>query len=247
MYALVVACFLLSFGPAARAAGDTFMGRPKAQTMSFHGAPWLTRSSRLQEERPDLLQGALRLSPGETACDIGAGNGFHTLAMARAVSPGGRAFAVDIQPQMLALLAERAAEQGVTNVERALNTQTSVDLPPGTCDIALMVDVYHEFSDPAAMLASLRTALSPSGELVVVEYREEDPSVPIKARHKMSKRQVHKELTAHGFKLVRELDTLPWQHALFYQRDDGPEEAQVPAPWSKRSPDGEPPGGPVAR
>ena len=223
------------------------MGRHKAQTMLFHGAPWLTRASRLQEERPDLLRAALRLAPGETACDIGAGNGFHTLALARAVSPGGRAFAVDIQPQMLALLAARAAEQGVTNIERVVNTQTSTKLPAGTCDIALMVDVYHELSDPGAMLTSLRASLSASGELVVVEYREEDPTVPIKARHKMSKRQVHKELTAHGFKLVRELDTLPWQHALFYQRDDGPDRAQEPAPWSPPVEKADPPGGPSAR
>ena len=210
--------------------------------MSFHGAPWLTRASRLTEERPDLLQAALRLEPGQTACDIGAGNGFHTLPMAQAVAPGGRAYAVDIQTEMLDLLAERATAQGVANVERVHSTQTETRLPPGTCDVALMVDVYHEFSDPAAMLVDLRASLTPAGELVVVEYREEDPSVPIKARHKMSKRQVHAELTAHGFKLVRELDTLPWQHALFYQRDDGPGEAREPTPWTRPpTPGREPP------
>jgi hypothetical protein len=97
-----------------------------------------------------------------------------------------------------------------------------------------MVDVYHEFSDPAAMLRSLREALTPDGEVVVVEYREEDPLVPIKPLHKMSKAQVHRELTAHGYKLVRELDTLPWQHAMFYQRDDGPSAAREPVPWSPK-------------
>lgn len=218
----------------ASAQDRTFMGREKAQTMTFHGAPWLTRDSRQREERPDLLRAALRLEPGETACDIGAGNGYHTLPMARAVAPGGQAWAVDIQPEMLLLLQERATKAGVTNVRPVHNSQTSSNLPPATCDIALLVDVYHEFSDPAAMLASLRQALKPAGELVLVEYREEDPAVPIKARHKMSKAQAHKELTAHGFKLVRELDTLPWQHALFYQRDDGPGEARTPTPWAAK-------------
>lgn len=243
-----LACaFLLVACNAAGASDGSFMGRDKAQTMSFHGAPWLTRDSRQREERPDLLQASLRLSAGKTACDIGAGNGFHTLPMARAVAPGGRAFAVDIQPQMLALLDGRAAGQGVTNIVPVRNTQTSTGLEPGRCDIALMVDVYHEFSDPAAMLKSLHEALSPAGELVVVEYREEDPTVPIKARHKMSKRQVHKELTAHGFKLVRELDTLPWQHALFYQRDDGPGEGRTPSPWQRPGEQPARPGRPPVR
>ncbi len=235
MFRVLSACLLaLLCSRAVCATGEpTFMGRQKAQTMSFHGAPWLTRGSRLTEERPDLLQAALRLAPGQTACDIGSGNGFHTLPMAQAVAPGGRAYAVDIQAEMLDLLAARAAAQSVGNIERVLGSQFATKLPPGTCDVALMVDVYHEFSDPAAMLGDLRAALAPAGELVVVEYREEDRSVPIKARHKMSKRQVHTELTAHGFKLVRELDTLPWQHALFYQRDDGPGEAREPTPWSR--------------
>ena len=129
------------------------------------------------------------------------------------------------------LLHQRTQAEKVRNVARVLNSQGQTGLPAGTCDVALMVDVYHEFSDPAAMLKSLRLALEPDGELVVVEYREEDPAVPIKPRHKMSKAQVHKELTAHGFKLVRELDTLPWQHAMFYQRSDGPGAAMRPKPW----------------
>ena len=224
---------LLSLGCSAQAA-DTFMGREKAHTMTYHGAPWLTRETRVAEERPDLLQAALRLEPGDHACDIGSGNGYHTLPMARAVAPGGTAYAVDIQPEMLQLLHRRAKADGVTNVERVRNTQATTGLEPKTCDTALMVDVYHEFSDPAAMLAGLREAMRLDGELVVVESREEAPRVPIKPRHKMSKAQVHKELSAHGFKLVRELDTLPWQHAMFYQRTDGPGVATEPAPWKGR-------------
>lgn len=221
---------LLACGSAT--AADTFMGRELAQTMSHLGAPWLTRESRQREERPDLLHAFLELADGEVACDIGAGNGFHTLPMARLVAPEGKAVAVDIQPEMLALLEKRADAEGVANVERVLSSQTSTRLPPGTCDVALMVDVYHELSEPTAMLASLRESLKPDGELVIVEFRAEDPSVPIKRLHKMGKDQVHKELTAHGFKLVRQRDDLPWQHVMAYQRDDGPGAAVAPAPWS---------------
>ena len=152
--------------------------------------------------------------------------------MAKAVAPRGVAWAVDIQPEMLEKLQRRTAEAGVANIRSVHNSQTKTGLPPATCDLALLVDVYHEFSDPAAMLASLRQALKADGELVLVEYREEDPTVPIKPLHKMSKAQVHRELTAHGFQLVRQLDTLPWQHAQFYQRDDGPGPAIQPTPWA---------------
>ena len=213
----------------------TFMGRTLAQTMSYHGAPWLTRASRQKEERPDLLHAFLGLEPGDTACDIGSGNGFHTLPMAKMVAPGGLALGVDIQPEMLALLQERAAAAGVTNVRGVRNTQASVGLPEGTCDVALMVDVYHELAEPAAMLATLRDALQADGELVIVEYRDEDPSVPIKPLHKMSKAQVHKELTANGFQLVRQRDDLPWQHVMAYQRSDGPGPAIEPSAWTTAS------------
>ena len=223
------------------AAGADFMGRPLAQTMSHQGAPWLTRDSRMREERPDLLWPWLDLAPGDAACDIGAGNGFHTLVMAQAIAPGGVAWAVDIQPEMLTLLDARATEAGVDNVRPVQGTQTETRLPPATCDVALLVDVYHEFSDPAAMLGSLRESLKPAGRLVLVEYRAEDPAVPIKALHKMTKAAAHRELTAHGFKLVGQLDALPWQHALAYQRDDGPDPAQEPTPWTPQTASPTPP------
>jgi len=221
-------------GGAPAAAAD-FMGRPLAQTMSHQGAPWLTRDSRMREERPELLWTWLNLGPGDAACDIGAGNGFHTLVLARTVAPSGVAWAVDIQPEMLALLGERATAAGIDNVRPVQGTQTETRLPADTCDVALLVDVYHEFSDPAAMLESLRESLKPGGRLVLVEYRAEDPTVPIKALHKMTKAAAHRELTAHGFKLVGQLDTLPWQHALAYQRDDGPDPAQEPTPWTPQT------------
>ena len=232
----LLALLLLPLVAPGSARAEAFMGRELARTMSHLGAPWLTRESRQVEERPDLLHAALELKAGDTACDIGAGNGFHTLPMARLVGPGGRAIAVDIQQEMLDQLAARAQAEGLTGVERVLNTQTDTGLAPGTCDVALMVDVYHELSEPAAMLASLRRSLKADGELVLVEFRAEDPAVPIKPLHKMSKAQVHKELTANGFKLVRERDDLPWQHVMVYQRDDGPGEARTPAPWSRATP-----------
>lgn len=209
----------------------SYMGRPLARTMSHHGAPWLTRASREAQERPDLLYAALDLDKGDTACDIGSGNGYHSLRLARAVGKKGRVYAVDIQPEMHALLRARAAEAGVDTIEQVTNTQTSAMLPDGVCDVTLMVDVYHELAQPEPMLASLRSSLAKDGELVLVEFREEDPTVPIKPLHKMSKAQVHKELTANGFKLVGQVDTLPWQHVLKYQRTDGPDPAIQPTPW----------------
>ena len=225
----------LASAPSSTAA-EAYLGRELAQTMSHMGAPWLTRGERMAEERPDLLWAALGLEDGDQACDIGSGNGYHTLPMAQAVAPGGRAFAVDIQVEMLQKLAARADAAGVENITYVHNTQAGVGLAPDTCDLALLVDVYHELSDPPGMLRSLRAALKPGGELLLVEYRAEDPAVPIKRLHKMSKEQVHKELTANGFKLVRQLDTLPWQHALFYQRADGPDPAVEPLPWTPQTP-----------
>lgn len=227
-----ILALLFSLVACSAGTGETFMGRPIAHTMSHQGAPWLTRDSRQREERPDLLYKALALEPGETGCDIGAGNGYHTLRMAREVGPTGKVYAVDIQPEMLSLLDERVDGAGLSNVQTIRNSQTTTKLPAGVCDLTLMVDVYHELSDPKAMLESLRASLAPDGELALVEYREEDPRVPIKPAHKMSKAQVHKELTAHGFKLVRESDELPWQHVMIYRRDDGPGKAKEPKPWS---------------
>jgi SAM-dependent methyltransferase len=194
----------------------TFEGRPIAPTMSFLGADWLVRAEREVEEDPDALHRELALAPGQTACDIGAGNGFHTIRMARAVAPGGRVLAVDVQPQMLELLRERIASEGLHNVELVLGGEADPALPAGACDLELLVDVYHELADPEAMLAKLRTALAPGGRIALVEFREEDPDVPIKPEHKMSKAQVRRELEPRGFRLVHEYDGLPWQHLLIF-------------------------------
>lgn len=193
-----------------------FEGRPIAATMSFHGADWLTRPERIAEEDPDALHRELRVLPGQTACDIGAGNGYHSLRLAQAVTAKGRVLAVDIQPEMLELLRARAEEAGVANVQPVLAKPDDLGLAQGVCDLELLVDVYHELAEPEAMIAQLHRALSPSGRLAIVEFRGEDPLVPIKPEHKMTKAQVLRELEPRGFRLVAEYEGLPWQHLLVF-------------------------------
>ena len=197
-----------------------YKGRRIAQTMSYHGAPWLIRKERDQEENTKLLLKALQVKEGQTVADIGCGNGFYTLQLAKLVGPSGRVLAVDIQPEMLELLKERAAKAGITNIEPTLSTQADPKLPTGEVDLILLVDVYHEFSYPQQMLSAMRSSLSPSGLIALAEYRMEDPSVPIKLLHKMSKKQILKEYTANGLELAREFDELPWQHLMFFGRAD---------------------------
>lgn len=199
-----------------------FEGREIAQTMSFLGAGWLTRSNRDDEEDTTALHRALGLRAGQTACDVGAGNGYHTVRMAKAVGPTGRVLAVDIQPQMLAMLRAAADEQGLDNVETIEARPGDPRLPAGACDLILLVDVYHELAWPEPMLAGFRRALSDTGKLALVEYRAEDPDVPIKRLHKMSKAQIERELGPRGFSLAESFDGLPWQHLLLYERDDAP-------------------------
>jgi len=193
-----------------------YMGREIAQTMHYTGAPWLVRESRQREEDCRLLIEALAIKPGQTVCDIGCGNGFYTLEIARLVGPQGTVYAVDIQPEMLRMLAHRAAETGLANIRPILGSPIDPRLPAGELDLILCVDVYHEFSHPAEMLARLRESLATDGRLVLAEFRGEDPAVPIKPLHKMTKAQVCKELEPAGFRLDRSFDRLPWQHLLFF-------------------------------
>lgn len=204
------------FPPALR----QYKGRTIAQTMSFHGAPWLVRDEREEEEHCQTLLAALNLQAGQTVCDMGCGNGFYTLPMARLVGETGRVLAVDIQPEMLHLLDERAKSEGVNNVEPIQGTLIDPKLPEGEVDLILLVDVYHEFSHPEHMLQAMQKALKPDGRLVLVEYRLEDPKVPIKLLHKMTKKQIMKEIPPNGFKLVEQFDELPWQHVMFFSPDD---------------------------
>lgn len=200
---------------------ERFEGRRIAQTMSFLGAGWLTRSERDDEEDTTRLHRELHLRPGQTACDVGAGNGYHTIRMAKAVGPSGRVLAVDIQPQMLAMLRDNADEAGLINVETIEARPGDPRLPASTCDLILLVDVYHELAWPEPMLAAFRRALTDDGRVALVEYRAEDPDVPIKRLHKMSKEQIEREFGSRGFVLVGSFDGLPWQHLMFYGRDGG--------------------------
>jgi len=192
------------------------MGREIAQTMHYTGAPWLVRESRQREEDCRMMLDALGVEAGQTVCDMGAGNGFYTLELARMVGPEGLVYAVDIQPEMLRMLSWRAAQEGLTNIRLILGSPIDPRLPAGEIDLVLCVDVYHEFSHPEAMLARIGESLSPEGKLALVEFRGEDPAVPIKPLHKMTKAQVRAELEPAGFRVASEFDKLPWQHLLFF-------------------------------
>ena len=198
-----------------------YKGRRIAQTMSFHGAPWLIRETRDGEENPRKLLKALDVKPGQTVCDLGCGNGFYTLQLAKLVGKHGRVLAVDIQPEMLALLRHRAQEAGLHNIEPILGIPGDPKLPKGEVNLILLVDVYHEFSYPEQMLRAMGESLKPNGRIALAEFRLEDPTVPIKLLHKMSKEQILKEFSPNGLKLVGEYDELPWQHLMFFGPDRG--------------------------
>jgi ubiquinone/menaquinone biosynthesis C-methylase UbiE len=196
-----------------------YKGREIAQTMHYLGAPWLTRDSRDREEDCKTLLAALHVQPGQTVCDLGCGNGFYTLKLARLVGPRGKVIAVDIQREMLELLKEEAEAEKLTNIEPVLSTVIDPKLPAGSVDLVLLVDVYHEFSHPEQMLTAIRKSLKPTGRVALAEFRAEDPAVPIKPLHKMSKQQIMKEFPPNGFRLVEEFDKLPWQHLMFFERN----------------------------
>jgi ubiquinone/menaquinone biosynthesis C-methylase UbiE len=204
-----------------------YKGRLIAQTMHYTGAPWLTRDNREQEERCSLMLANLGVKKGMTICDMGCGNGFYALQFAKMVGEEGHIYGVDIQPEMLKMLNDRADEQGIRNITPVLGTFVDPRLPKGKFDMIFCADVYHEFSYPEQMLAAMREALAPKGQLVLLEFRGEDPNVPIKPEHKMTKAQVLKELRPNGFKLDKQYEKLPWQHLLFFGRDEA---------WKKGAP-----------
>jgi ubiquinone/menaquinone biosynthesis C-methylase UbiE len=201
-----------------------YKGREIAVTMHYLGAPWLVRESRQREEDCAMLLEALHVKPGQSICDLGCGNGFYTLQLAKLVGDQGKVFAVDIQSEMLHLLDERAKAENVSNVEPILGSQVETGLAPESVDLILLVDVYHEFSHPHQMLAAMRQALKPGGRIALAEFREEDPAVPIKPLHKMSKRQILKEFPPNGFRLAEEFDKLPWQHLMFFEKAEKSDE-----------------------
>ncbi len=193
-------------------------GRKIAPVMGVGGAGWLERSERESEEAPSAAIESLGIQKGMTIADVGAGTGYFSIRMARRVGPTGKIYANDIQPEMLDRLREKAQKDGITNVETVLGSEADPKLPPGKMDIVVMVDVYHELSQPQAMLQKIRAALKPDGRLILLEYRKEDPTIPIRPEHKMSIVEVRTELEAEGFKLDKVLDTLPRQHILFFKK-----------------------------
>ena len=193
-------------------------GRRYAQTMSYLGADWLDRSERVQEEEPDVALDALKLAAGATVADVGAGSGYMTVKMARRVGPSGKVFANDIQPQMLSMLRQRLDREKLTNVDLVLGTFDDPKLPANTLDLILMVDVYHEFSEPQKMLQRMRESLKTDGRLVLLEYRKEDPSIPIRPDHKMSVAEAKMEVEAEGFTLATVDERLPRQHILVFTK-----------------------------
>jgi SAM-dependent methyltransferase len=215
--------------PRARPDGR-FEGRRIADVMGFAGADWLLRDTRDAEEEPGRMLDALEIRPGMVVADVGAGVGFHSLLIAPRVEPGGVVYATDIQPQMLRRLVERAEAAGVSNVVPVLCTQTYPGLPPGSIDLAILVDVYHEMSNPAASLAGLHRALRPGGRLVLVEFRGEDVRVPIRPEHKMTVEQVTRELEPRGFRLRKTHEFLPWQHVLEFEKSAEADAAKPAAP-----------------
>ncbi len=200
--------------------GKAFMGREIAGVMGVQGAGWLERDEREREERTDLLLRELALAPGMRVADVGAGTGYHARRMARLVAPGGSVHAVDVQPRMLQQLRERARREGLDNIQPVLGAAGDTRLAPSSIDLALLVDVYHELEYPVEAMASVVRALRPGGRVVLVEYRAEDPKVPIKSLHRMSEAQVLREMAVHPVMHERTSSVLPWQHILVFRRRD---------------------------
>jgi protein-L-isoaspartate O-methyltransferase len=198
--------------------GKFYMGREIAHVMSFHGAGWLERPEREKEEQVSKLMPSLNIKPGEVVADLGAGSGFHTLRLSKLVGPKGKVYAVDIQKEMLDIIGKRLKKDKITNVELIHNTEKDPKLPAGSVDMILMVDVYHELSYPWETTVELVKALKPGGRLVFVEFRLEDEKVPILKVHRMSEKQVIKEMAPHALRHARTLGQLPWQHVIIFEK-----------------------------
>lgn len=193
-------------------------GRHIASVMGAAGSGWLDRSDRKREEQPDKALDLIGIQPGMTVADVGAGTGYMTLRMARRVGPRGKVYANDIQPEMLDKLSDNARRADLDNIETVLGSEADAKLPTGKMDLVLLVDAYHEFSRPEEMLQSMRKALKPDGRLVLVEYKKEDPTIPIRPDHKMSLNEIRTEVEAEGYKLDKVIDTLPRQHIVIFRK-----------------------------
>ncbi len=195
--------------------GKFYQGRDIAQVMGHQGASWLERSGREEEEGTDVLIDALDLQPDDVVADIGAGSGYFTFRISPRV-PQGKVLAVDIQPEMLEMIRQKQQNEGGSNVQTILGTVENPELPSDSVDWVLLVDAYHEFSHPYEMMRDVADALAPGGRVALVEYREEDPSVMIKPRHKMTEAQAVQEMKAVGLELLENKDVLPQQHLMIF-------------------------------
>ncbi len=213
--ALALAAPVLLFGQAGTA--HPVSGRIIAGVMGYEGASWLDRPEREAEERTSAVVRGLQLEAGMVVADFGAGSGYYTERLARAVGPTGRVLAVDLQPEMLEIIGRRAKRLGLTNIELVRNTPEDPRLPAGSVDLILMVDVYHELAAPQRVLRAMKAALSPRGRIAIVEFRKEDRDVPIREEHKMSVAQAVQEFGAEGYALDRRVNSLPWQHLLVFK------------------------------
>ncbi len=204
--------------PSADGIGKRYMGREIARVMGWQGAAWLEREEREREERTDLLLPELALQPGMVVADVGAGTGYIARRMAAQVGASGLVYAVDVQPEMIDMLRSLAARAGLAQIRPLLGAVDDVRLPAASVDLAIMVDVYHELEFPREVLASIVRSLKPDGRVVFVEYRAEDPKVPIKAVHKMSEAQVRREAAAMALTWERTAGGLPWQHVVIFRK-----------------------------
>jgi SAM-dependent methyltransferase len=202
--------------------GKFYEGREIAAVMGFQGTPWLERQSRASEERPDLLVDELRLQSGMSVADIGAGSGYLSRLMAPLVGPG-RVFAVDVQPQMVALLRQLSQRPEFQNIVPIQGDADNVKLPPTSIDLAILVDVYHELAYPYEVMRTLIRSLKPGGRVVLVEYRAEDPAVPIKPLHKMSEVQITREMNVLPLVWERTSERLPMQHIVVFRKSGNPQ------------------------
>jgi SAM-dependent methyltransferase len=198
--------------------GKSYMGREIAGVMGWQGAAWLEREEREQEERGEMLLKELSLQPGMQVADVGAGTGYYARRMAKLLGANGTVFAVDVQPEMIAIGLDLAKKANITNITPVLSAVDDVKLASASIDVAIMVDVYHELEFPFEVMESLVRAMKPGGRVVFVEYRAEDPNVPIKLVHKMSEVQVKKEAAQHALAYERTASTLPWQHVIIFRK-----------------------------